>query len=60
MVEKLGLIFTEILGWVGEFGTALTTTDGVLSGFQEMFLMGVGVSLVMVALNIARKLFWAS
>lgn len=60
MFAKMSDVFTQILTWIGEFVTALTSADGSLSGLQEMFLLGIGISVVMVAVKLVRKITWGA
>lgn len=60
MFTKMGPVFTQILDWIGEVVTALTATDGALGGLQELFLLGIGISVVMVAVKLIRKITWGA
>lgn len=60
MFTTLGNVFTSVIGYIGEFVTALTSTDGQLAGLQELLLLGVGISLVMVAAKLVRKIMWGA
>lgn len=60
MWETLSTVFTSTIGWVGEFVTALTTEGGQLSGLQELFVLGIGISLLMVCAKLVRKVTWGA
>lgn len=60
MFATLGSVFTAVIGYVGEFVTALTTTGGELAGLQELFVLGIGISLLMVCAKLVRKITWGA
>lgn len=60
MWNTLSTVFTSVIGWVGEFVTALTTESGSLSGLQELFVLGIGISLLMVCAKLVRKVTWGA
>ena len=60
MLTTIGNVFTEIIGWAGEFFTALTTSNGALNGLMELFAIGIGISIVLVAVRIIRSVAWGA
>lgn len=60
MLTKLGAVFTQMIKWVGEFVTALTGETGDLNGLQDLLVIGIAISLVMVAVKIVRKVAWGA
>lgn len=60
MFETLGSVFTQVITWAGQFVTALTSTSGALSGLQELFVLGIGISLLMVCAKLVRKITWGA
>lgn len=61
MVTALGNAFTSLIGYVGEFLTALTDTEsGVLNGLLPLFAIGIGISLILVCVRIVRKVVWGA
>lgn len=60
MFEALGTVFTQIIGFVGQFVDALTTTDGELAGLMTMFLIGIGISLVSWCVAMTRRIVWGA
>ena len=55
--------FTNMIGLVGEFLTALTSpaTGGAdLTGLLPLFAIGIAISLVLVAVKIVRKVTWGA
>lgn len=60
MLEKIGGVFTELISWVGEFFTALTSEAGALNGLMELMAIGIGISLVLVAVRVIRSVAWGA
>lgn len=60
MWTTLTTVFAQIITWVGQFVTALTSDTGALVGLQELFVLGIGVSLLMVCAKLVRKITWGA
>lgn len=60
MFTTLGTVFTQVITWVGQFVTALTTSGGALAGLQQLFVLGIGISLLMVCAKLVRKITWGA
>lgn len=60
MLAQLSTMFTQVITWIGEFVTALTATDGALSGLLPLFVIGIAISLAMVIMKLIRKVTWGS
>lgn len=60
MFDTLGSVFTQVITWVGQFVTALTTAGGALAGLQQLFVLGIGISLLMVCAKLVRKITWGA
>lgn len=60
MFTTLGTVFTSVIGYVGQFVTALTSETGQLGGLQELFVLGIGISLLMVCAKLVRKITWGA
>lgn len=60
MIEQLTTVFTAVLGWFGNFVTALTTSEGSLYALLPLLFIGVAVSLIMVGVKIVRKIMWGN
>lgn len=52
--------FTSMISLVGEFLTALTSSEGSLYPLLSLFGIGIAISLVMVAVKIVRKVTWGA
>lgn len=60
MLEAVTNGLTTVIGWVGEFVSALTATDGALAPLLPLLAIGVAVSAVMLAINVVRSTIWGS
>lgn len=60
MLTTIGTVFTDIIGWAGEFFTALTSESGSLNGLMELFAIGIGCSIVLFAVRIIRGVAWGA
>lgn len=60
MFTTLSTVFTSVIGFVGEFITALTTESGALAGLQELFLLGVAIALISFCVGLARRIIWGA
>lgn len=58
MLKAISDIFTQIITWIGEFVTALTS--GSLSGLLPLFAIGIGISLAMVIMKLIRQITWGA
>lgn len=52
--------FTAIIGYVGEFVSALTATDGVLKDLLPVFVFGIGISLLLLAIKAVKSMTWGA
>lgn len=60
MWEAVTSAFTNMIGLVGTFLTALTGSSGALNGLLPLFAIGIAISLVMVSVKIVRKVTWGA
>ncbi len=60
MIEAIGSAFTGVIGWVGEFVTALTGADGVLKDLLPVFVIGIGVSLLLLGIKAVKSMTWGA
>lgn len=54
----IGDAFTQIITWVGEFLTALTSSSGALFPLLVLVGISVSVSLLMLGIKIVRSFSW--
>lgn len=59
LLTTLGTVFTQIVTWVGNVISALKT-GGAWADLTELFLIGIGISIAMVAVKIIRKVVWGN
>lgn len=60
MLEQIGTVLTQFIGWIGDVVTALTTTGGDLYALLPLFAIGIAVSVFMVAFKAIRKVTWGA
>lgn len=60
MLTTIGNVFTQVINWCGEVFDALTTSDGSLNGLMELLAIGIGISLVLVAVRVIRSIAWGA
>lgn len=59
LLTTLGTVFTQIVTWVGNVISALKT-GGSWADLTELFLIGIAISIAMVAVKIIRKVVWGN
>lgn len=60
MLVQIGNSFTEVLGWIGEFLTSLTSDAGDLAPLLIIFTLGVGVTLAHFCARFIKSLMWGA
>lgn len=60
MVAAVTSALTSMIGWIGSFITALTSSSGALSELLPLFAIGIAASLCMFAMKLIRKVTWGS
>lgn len=60
MIAAIGDAFTGVIGWVGEFVTALVGADGALHDLLPVFVIGIGVSATMLCIKAVKTLTWGA
>lgn len=56
VIEETGNVFTSVLSWAGTFVNTVFNNTGLLI----LFLLGVGISIVLVVIRILRKVMWSN
>ena len=59
LLTTLGTVFTQIVTWVGSVIDAINT-GGAWADLLELFLIGIAISISMVAVKIIRKVVWGN
>lgn len=60
MIEAIGAAFTGVLGYVGEFVGALVGDAGPLKELLPVFAIGIGVSVLMLAIKTVKGMTWGA
>lgn len=60
MLTQIGAAFTEVLGWIGEFLTSLTSESGELAPLLVIFALGVGVTLAHFCVRFIKSIMWGA
>lgn len=60
MIAAIGDAFTGVIGWVGEFVTALTGAEGALKDLLPVFVIGIGVSLLLLGIKVVKSMIWGA
>lgn len=60
MIDALSSVFSQLITYVGQFITALTSQTGALKDLLPLFAIGIGISLIMVCVKIVRKVVWGA
>lgn len=59
LLTTLGNVFSQIVSWVGNVIDAINT-GGAWADLLELFLIGIAISIAMVAVKIIRKVVWGN
>lgn len=59
LLSTLGSVFTQFVSWVGNVIDAINT-GGAWADLLELFLIGIAISIAMVAVKIIRKVIWGN
>lgn len=60
MLTEIGKAFTEVIKWMGEGLTALTTADGALYALLPLMALGIGVTVLMLLVKVIRSFAWGT
>ncbi len=60
MVSAISEAFTGVIGWIGEFVTALVTTNGELNALLPVFVIGIGVSILLLGIKAVKSMTWGA
>lgn len=60
MIEAIGTAFTGVIGWVGEFVTALVGAEGALKDLLPVFVIGIGVSILLLGIKAVKSMTWGA
>ena len=60
MIDAVTSALSSMIGWIGSFITALTSSTGSLYALLPLFAIGIAASLCMFAMKMIRKVTWGS
>lgn len=60
MLEAITSAFTTVISWIGNFVTALTTTEGALNALLPIFAIGIAVSVLFLAIKALKSIVWGA
>ena len=60
MLSLIGDTLTELISWIGEVVTALTTSSGALSALLPLLVISVTVSVFMLAVKSIKSFIWGA
>lgn len=60
MLSLIGSTLQELLSWIGSVVTALTTSDGALHDLLPLLVIGVTVSVFMLAVRAIKTFIWGA
>lgn len=59
MLAAIGSAVTQLITWVGQVISAIVA-EGAMSDLLPVFAIGIGVSVILVAVKIIRKVCWSA
>ena len=60
MIAAISSAFTGVIGWIGEFISALVGAEGALKEMLPVFAIGVGVSVLMLGIKAVKSMTWGA
>lgn len=60
MLAAIGSAVTQLITWVGQVISAIVGAEGAMSDLLPVFAIGIGVSVILVAVKIIRKVCWSA
>lgn len=60
MIAAISTAFTAVIGWIGEFLSALTSDTGELAPLLIIFGLGVAVTLGHFCVRFIKSLMWGA
>lgn len=60
MLSLIGDTLTELLSWIGEVVTSLTSSTGALHDLLPLLVIGVTVSVFMLAVRAIKTFIWGA
>lgn len=60
ILTQIGSVVTEVISWVGEMVTALLGSSGALNALFPLLALGIGISVVLLAVKVIRNMIWGA
>lgn len=60
MLTEVSTVFTQVIGFLGEFVTSLTAESGGLAGLWPLMAISIGISLLFVCIKVVRSIIWGA
>ena len=60
MIAAIGDAFTGVIGWVGQYVSALVGAEGALKELLPVFAIGIGVSVLMLGIKATKSMTWGA
>lgn len=60
MISAIGDAFTGVIGWVGDYVSALVGAEGALKELLPVFAIGIGVSVLMLGIKAVKSMTWGA
>lgn len=60
MVESIGTALENVITWLGKVISALTGEAGALAPLWPLLAIGIGISLLMLAVKVIRSFTWGA
>lgn len=60
MVNAVTSALSTVIDWVGTVITALTSSNGELSGLLPLFAIGIAISALLLGVKVIRSFTWGN
>ena len=60
MLAAITSAVTQLISWVGQVISAIVGENGAMNDLLPVFAIGIGVSVILVALKIVRRTCWSA
>lgn len=60
MIAAISSAFTGIISWLGELVTALVGESGALKELLPVFAIGIGVTVLFMAIKAVKSFIWGA
>ena len=60
LITNIGTVMAAMIGWIGDFLTAMVSETGDLKELWALLTMGITVSIVMLIIKVVRGFTWGA